>query len=106
MLPRIDLLQDRKGNRSTMSKPKALVVNPALLAVLALAGCNTPSIEDLQRVEYEVAELRARVEAAEARRDASAALADLALDSAGQCGQVCLQVSDRLDELYLEITPR
>jgi hypothetical protein len=66
----------------------------------------TPSMEDLQRVEYEVAELRARVEAAEARRDASAALADLALDSAGQCGQVCLQVSDRLDELYLEITPR
>lgn len=89
-----------------MSKPKALIVIPALLtAVLALAGCNTPSIEDFQRVENELAELRARVEAAEARTNASTASADMALDSAGQCSQVCLQVSDRLDELYIEITP-
>jgi phage shock protein A len=90
-----------------MPKPKAPLTNPALLAaVLGLAGCNTPSMEDFQRVENEVAELRARVEAAEAQADESSLSADSALDSAGQCNQVCGQVSDRLDELYLEIMPR
>ena len=90
-----------------MSKAKAPLLSQALLAaVLALAGCNTPSMEDLRRVENEVADLRARLEAAEARADASAVAADSALDSAGQCNQVCQQVSDRLDELYLETLPR
>lgn len=89
-----------------MSKRLAFLRNPAVLAmVLALPGCNTVSTEDLQRVENQVAELRSRVEAAEARVNASAVSADSALDSAGQCSQVCQQVSDRLDELYLEITP-
>jgi hypothetical protein len=103
----------RRGNRPDKSGAehvanlKALVVNATLFTpILALGGCNTPSIDDFQRIERAVAELQARVEAAEARTSASAASADLALDSAGQCGQVCLQVSDRLDELYLEITPR
>ena len=76
------------------------------MAALALAGCNTASIEDLQRVENEVAELHARIEAVEASSNASAMSADSALDAAGQCNQVCQQVSDRLDELYLETTPR
>ena len=85
---------------------RSLMRSAPLMAALALAGCNTVSMEDLQRVENEVAELRARVEAAEARTDASAMSADSALDSAGQCNQVCQQVSDRLDELYLETAPR
>ena len=90
-----------------MPKPKGLLTNLALLAaVLGLAGCNTPSMEDFQRVENEVTELRARVEAAEAQADESSLSADSALDSAGQCNQVCGLVSDRLDELYLEIMPR
>lgn len=51
-----------------------------------------------------MAELRARLQAAEARTDASATSADLVLDSAGQCNLVCLRVSERLDalSLYLE----
>ncbi len=89
-----------------MSRVNRLLIGSALMAALALAGCNTASVEDLQRVENEVAELRARIEAAEARSNASAMSADSALDAAAQCNQVCQQVSDRLDELYLETTPR
>lgn len=96
-----------RTNRSPMSKPKALVVTAAMLAAMpALAGCNTPSTADLHRIENEMAELRARLEAAERRATASAASADSALDSAGQCNQVCLRVSERLDELFLQTTPR
>lgn len=77
-----------------------------LLSPLALTGCNTPSAEDLRRVENEVVQLRSRIEAAEARSNATVMSADSALDAAAQCNQVCQQVSDRLDELYLESTPR
>jgi outer membrane murein-binding lipoprotein Lpp len=77
-----------------------------LAAVLTVAGCNTPSMEEFQRLETEVAELRVRLEDTEARASASAMSVDSALDSAGQCNQVCQQVSERLDELYLETTPR
>jgi outer membrane murein-binding lipoprotein Lpp len=90
-----------------MPKPNFRVVAAALCAAdLALAGCSSPSMADLQRIESEVAELRARLEAAEARANASMASADSALDSAGQCNEVCLRVSERLDELYLQIVPR
>ena len=90
-----------------MSKFWQSLMRSALsIAALALAGSNTASMEDLQRVETEVAELRARIEAAEARSNASAMSADSALDAAAQCNQVCQQVSDRLDELYLESAPR
>jgi hypothetical protein len=90
-----------------MSTPKARVPNTVLLtAALAVAGCSTPSREDFQRMESAVAELRARVEAAEARSSSSATTAASALDSASQCNLVCLNVSERLDQLYLEILPR
>jgi predicted small secreted protein len=88
-----------------MWKPRAL--RAALVAATpALAGCNTPSVEDVQRLEKEVADLRARLEAAETRISASEAMAASGLDSAGQCNLVCLNVSERLDGLYLEILPR
>jgi hypothetical protein len=61
---------------------------------------------DLQRIESEVAELRARLEATEARANASKASAESALDSADQCNEVCLRVSERLDELFLQTVPR
>jgi hypothetical protein len=61
---------------------------------------------DLQRIESEVAELRARLEAAEARANVSRASAESALDSAGQCHEICLRMSERLDELFLQIVPR
>ena len=89
-----------------MSTPRARVTNAVLLtAALAVAGCNTPSKRDFERMESAAADLRARVEAAEARSSSSASTA-AALDSAGQCNLVCLNVSERLDELYLEILPR
>ena len=87
-----------------MPTPRTVCLSAAL--ALALAGCNTPSREEFQRVESDLAELRARVEAVEARADASALSADSALDAAGQCNEVCQQVSGRLDELYLRMTPR
>jgi outer membrane murein-binding lipoprotein Lpp len=90
-----------------MPKPNFRVVAAALCAAdLALAGCNSPSMADLQRIESEVAELRARLEAAEARANVSRASADSALDSAGQCHEVCLRVSERLDQLFLQTAPR
>jgi hypothetical protein len=75
-------------------------------AILALAGCKTPSVEDVQRLENEVADLLTRLEAAETRISAGEAMAASGLDSAGQCNLVCLNVSERLDALYLEILPR
>jgi Tfp pilus assembly protein FimT len=90
-----------------VSNVKAPVTSLALVAVvLALAGCNTPSMEDIQRLESELAKLHARVQAAEVRANRSTISADSALDSAGQCVQTCQQVSDRLDQLYLENTRR
>jgi hypothetical protein len=90
-----------------MSTPKARVMKAVLLtAALAVAGCNTASKRAFERMESAVADLRARVEAAEARSSSSASTAASALDSAGQCNLVCLNVSERLDELYLEILPR
>ena len=90
-----------------MPKLHSRVVAAAIGASsLAMAGCNSPSMEDLQRIEREVAELQTRLEAAEARANASKASAESALDSAGQCNEVCLRVSERLDELFLQTAPR
>lgn len=81
-----------------------------VVAGLLVAGCNTASMDDLRRVEAEVADLRTRLEAAEERAELQAERlslsSDSALDSASQCNLVCQQVSDRLDRLYLESTPR
>jgi hypothetical protein len=88
-------------------KPRPAVLAAALCAAgLALASCNTPSMEDLQRIERELADLRIRLAAAEAGATASRASAESALDSAGQCHEVCLRVSERLDELFLQTVPR
>jgi outer membrane murein-binding lipoprotein Lpp len=90
-----------------MSKPRSRVVTAVLIAAnVVLAGCNSPSMEDIQRIESEVAELRARLETAEAQANASKASAESALDSAGQCNEVCLRVSERLDQLFLQTVPR
>jgi outer membrane murein-binding lipoprotein Lpp len=90
-----------------MSKPASGVIAAVLLAVsLVLAGCNSPSMEDFQRIERELADLRTRLEATEARANASKASAESALDSADQCNEVCLRVSERLDELFLQTVPR
>jgi outer membrane murein-binding lipoprotein Lpp len=98
--------QLREG-RFTVPKLHSRVVAAAICASsLALAGCNSPSMEDLQRIEREVADLRTRLEAAEARASASRTSAESALDSAGQCNELCLRVSERLDELFLQTVPR
>jgi outer membrane murein-binding lipoprotein Lpp len=90
-----------------MSQPTSGVVAVALLAVsLMLASCNSPSMEDLQKIEREMADLRTRLDAAEARVNASRASAESALDSAGQCHEVCLRVSERLDQLFLQTVRR
>jgi outer membrane murein-binding lipoprotein Lpp len=73
---------------------------------LTLSGCNSPSMEDLQRIERELVDLRTRLDAAEARANATRASAESALDSAGQCNEVCLRVSERLDQLFLQTVPR
>jgi hypothetical protein len=90
-----------------MPTPRPSIAAAALCAAgLALAGCNAPSMEDLQRIERELADLRTRLDAAEARANSSRASAESALDSAGQCNEVCLRVSERLDELLLQTMPR
>jgi hypothetical protein len=87
-------------------KPRSSVLAVLCAAGLALAGCNGPSMEDLQRIERELADLRSRLDAAEARANASRGSAESALDSAGQCNEVCLRVSERLDQLFLQTVPR
>lgn len=90
-----------------MSKQKAVVVTITLLAaIFTLSGCNTPSMADFERIESRLALLESRFEAAEARTNSSLTSAESALDSADQCNQICLQVSERLDEVYLETMPR
>ena len=90
-----------------MVKLESVGVGSALFVLIAaVGGCNGPSLEDYQQLESELAQLRTRVEASEARSKANATLADLALDSSGQCNQICLRVSDRLDELFLQTVPR
>jgi regulator of extracellular matrix RemA (YlzA/DUF370 family) len=90
-----------------MLKPQALVPIAAFLVVVpTLVGCNTPSMADLRRIESEIANLRARLDAAEGHATANAASSDSALDSAVQCNQVCLRVSEQLDQLLLQTTPR
>lgn len=88
-----------------MSKQKGVMV-AICMANLTLSGCNTPSMADFERIERRLALLQSRLEAAEARTNSSLASADSALDSAGQCNQTCLAVSERLDELYLETLSR
>jgi hypothetical protein len=63
-------------------------------------------MEDLQRIERAMADLRTRLDTAGARVNASRASAESALDSAGQCHGVCLRVSERLDQLFLQTVPR
>ena len=62
-----------------------------MAAALVLAGC--ASSGDLQQVKTEVSELRAMVEAAQARAAA-------AESSAAQCTQICEATNEKVDRMF------
>ena len=72
-------------------KKKLAVTLTSMAGALVLAGCASTS--DLQRVENEVSELRAMVEAAQAR-------AAEAENKAAQCTQVCEATNEKVDRMF------
>jgi Alanine-zipper, major outer membrane lipoprotein len=79
-----------------MSRTKTLKVGLAgVAALLMLSACQTVTPDDLSRVESEVADLRARLDAA----DASAARATAA---AAQCTETCEANTARVDRMFQE----